>query len=54
MLKPLSNLRSLFLSKNKLTAVEDGEVNAMTNLQELVLDHNEITLVCRCGDASET
>jgi Leucine-rich repeat (LRR) protein len=44
-LKPLNKLRRLFLSRNKITAVEDGDVNVARNLQELALDHNEIGII---------
>uniref|UniRef100_A0A914Z026 Uncharacterized protein n=1 Tax=Panagrolaimus superbus TaxID=310955 RepID=A0A914Z026_9BILA len=41
-LRPLKKLRVLSLARNKISNIEDGEINILSNLKELTLDHNRI------------
>uniref|UniRef100_A0A914DUG8 Uncharacterized protein n=1 Tax=Acrobeloides nanus TaxID=290746 RepID=A0A914DUG8_9BILA len=41
-LRPLKKLRSLFLSRNNIEVLDDGDLNFLTALRELSLDHNRI------------
>jgi Leucine-rich repeat (LRR) protein len=41
-LRPLKKLRVLSLARNKISNIEDGEINILLNLKELTLDHNRI------------
>jgi Leucine-rich repeat (LRR) protein len=41
-LRPLKKLRVLSLARNKISNIEDGEINVLSHLKELTLDHNRI------------
>lgn len=44
-LKPLKKLEYLLLSGNQLEIIRDGDLNILSSLQELSLDHNKINHV---------
>uniref|UniRef100_A0AC34RIT6 Uncharacterized protein n=1 Tax=Panagrolaimus sp. JU765 TaxID=591449 RepID=A0AC34RIT6_9BILA len=41
-LRPLKKLRVLSMARNKIGQIDDGEINCLTSLKELILDHNKI------------
>lgn len=46
-LRPLKKLRSLFLSRNNIATLDDGDINFLVTLRELSLDHNRLQKVCK-------
>lgn len=44
-LRPLKKLRVLSLARNKISNIEEGELNILSSLKELTLDHNKIEKV---------
>ncbi|CAD5216785.1 unnamed protein product [Bursaphelenchus okinawaensis] len=41
-LKPLTNLKSLFLTWNQISVLKNGELNVIPSLEEVSMDHNKL------------